>query len=241
VKWGPRQAASMIGNPCTDYGIDKELQEKLSKIRTDLDSFTEVEADSLMLSGYLITRKELEKLNARHIADHESGAWGGFSIGSSVDWPFLKRETQGRRNLLKDLLGQQADQSQARNDLARQLDASASVMFKAWKLSPFLRVAMWALVVVLTGAAGWGLWRWYLASGGKITLHYETTLVAVVLAVVMFFVPALKWWRPAEVLRERLVELGFALFGAIIAWAHLCIFDRIFLRHGKLKRLQSLK
>jgi hypothetical protein len=38
--------------------VDKDLQRKLAGLRTDLDSFSEVEAYSLMLSGYLTGRRE---------------------------------------------------------------------------------------------------------------------------------------------------------------------------------------
>lgn len=37
------------------YGIDKRVQRRLSAMRTDLDAFTEVEAYSLMFSGYSMT------------------------------------------------------------------------------------------------------------------------------------------------------------------------------------------
>lgn len=45
----------------TAYGIDLHIQSALSEIRTDLDSFTEVEAYSLMLSGYKAIRETLNK------------------------------------------------------------------------------------------------------------------------------------------------------------------------------------
>ncbi len=45
-----------------EFGVDPKVQEKLSKIRTDLDAFTEVEAYSLMRSGYLMSEKDLKQL-----------------------------------------------------------------------------------------------------------------------------------------------------------------------------------
>ncbi|MDQ3020277.1 MAG: patatin-like phospholipase family protein [Bacteroidota bacterium] len=45
----------MDRNEVTDYKINKEVQRLLSSLRTDLDSFTEVEAFSLMYSGYCMT------------------------------------------------------------------------------------------------------------------------------------------------------------------------------------------
>ena len=53
----PRERAS--------YGIDHQIQRYLSEIRTDLDSFSEVESSALMASGYLMACKELESSVAR--------------------------------------------------------------------------------------------------------------------------------------------------------------------------------
>ena len=39
-------------NPCTAYGVWKRHQEKLAAIRTDLDSFSDIEAAAFMASGY---------------------------------------------------------------------------------------------------------------------------------------------------------------------------------------------
>ncbi|MBY0093734.1 patatin-like phospholipase family protein [Priestia aryabhattai] len=45
----------------TCYGIDKKVQHYLSKIRTDLDAFSQIEASSLMMSGYAICKKRTKK------------------------------------------------------------------------------------------------------------------------------------------------------------------------------------
>jgi NTE family protein len=44
-----------------DFGVPLVVQEYLSQIRTDLDSFTDVEAKSLMLDAYLMSIQEIEK------------------------------------------------------------------------------------------------------------------------------------------------------------------------------------
>src|SRR5207248_1208802 len=45
----------------TSYGIAKSYQTLLAAMRTDLDSFTEVEAGALMLSGYRMASHEFER------------------------------------------------------------------------------------------------------------------------------------------------------------------------------------
>jgi len=44
----------------TEFGVSREVQEALSRIRTDLDSFTDLEAMSLSLDGYLMSRWDPE-------------------------------------------------------------------------------------------------------------------------------------------------------------------------------------
>jgi predicted acylesterase/phospholipase RssA len=44
------------------FGVDPIVQELLSRVRTDLDSFTDIEAYSLMLDGYLMSAPELSAL-----------------------------------------------------------------------------------------------------------------------------------------------------------------------------------
>jgi predicted acylesterase/phospholipase RssA len=43
----------------TDYGIDKKMQQSISEVRTDLDSFNDTEAYMLMYDGYMQMNKEV--------------------------------------------------------------------------------------------------------------------------------------------------------------------------------------
>lgn len=52
---GGREFDSPPGGVSTDFGVDPSVMELLAEIRTDLDSFSEVEAVSLMSTGYLVT------------------------------------------------------------------------------------------------------------------------------------------------------------------------------------------
>ncbi len=45
--------------PLTSYGIRRDVQRSLASIRTDLDSFSNCEADALMLSGYRAAEEDL--------------------------------------------------------------------------------------------------------------------------------------------------------------------------------------
>src|SRR5262249_49222976 len=59
----------------TSYGLRKDIQRLLSAIRTDLDSFTEVEAFALMTSGYRQTDAEMSKLPGAGAAPRTEEPW----------------------------------------------------------------------------------------------------------------------------------------------------------------------
>jgi NTE family protein len=65
------------------FAVDAEVQEALAKIRTDLDFFSDTEAGSLELDGYLMSKEELER--------REFGALGEASLHPTAapDWDFL--------------------------------------------------------------------------------------------------------------------------------------------------------
>jgi NTE family protein len=52
--------------PLTAYEINREVQRRLARIRTDLDAFTDAEAYSLMYSGYRMSAYELDEWTKRH-------------------------------------------------------------------------------------------------------------------------------------------------------------------------------
>jgi hypothetical protein len=63
VDWIACQDPSRRGTlrPLTTYGVQRGIQRRLAGIRTDLDSFSDAEALSLMCSGYLMTTKALDE------------------------------------------------------------------------------------------------------------------------------------------------------------------------------------
>ena len=68
--------------PITRYGVRKDVQHSLSRIRTDLDSFADAEAYALMTSGYRMADFELK----------ESGLDFGEATAHPGDWRFLALE-----------------------------------------------------------------------------------------------------------------------------------------------------
>lgn len=218
----------------TSYGVDKELQRKLAAIRTDLDSFSEVEAYALMLSGYLMTEHEFKELNKQHTRDCEQGTWGGFDIDAPrTDWPFLQMDS---------LIRQPPDTSDARRaDLARQLDVGSVLAFKIWHLSPFLRGVSWAAGAATVSLLGWFIvtnWETQLVPPG---VSVGGLTVSVVFLLATFAVPVLKWLRPQQAMSGYIQKAVIAFAGFLFTNLHLRIFDPMFLRRGRWERLRKLK
>jgi predicted acylesterase/phospholipase RssA len=226
-------SANNVNAELTSYGIARDLQAKIAALRTDLDSFTEVEACALMASGYLMTEQHLKDLDKQHKKEGKSGNWGGFEVNASQQrsWEFLK---------LKDLLAEKpGDQASDKcNDLALQLQVGSSLFFKAWQLVPWLKYA---------GYSAAGLLLWVLFK--LIVLQWHSTLfsisvggaiIALLGVLAALFLPALKWLNPKEEARSLVIKIAIALTGYCLAKLHLNIFDPLFLARGKLARLLNL-
>jgi predicted acylesterase/phospholipase RssA len=213
---------------CTSYGVDKELQARIAALRTDLDAFTEVEAYSLMASGYLMTRRELLKLQAQHDKDGQPGTWGGFDVQepSQTPWPFLP---------LQGVLAQPPGASSQRDDLGLQLTVGRERFLKAWKLVPELRrrgimaVGIVAVTLIALIAAQWHNLLFSVTVGGFIMM-----ILALLAGLVM---PTLKWLNPSEEARSSAIKVAIALTGYVMAKVHLNLIDPLFLARGKVERL----
>jgi hypothetical protein len=224
----PAEASSV-----TDYGVDKDLQRKLAAIRTDLDSFTEVESYSLMLSGYLMTEYEFKELDKQHKRDGELGTWGGFDIGAPRgDWPFHK---------LEGLIKEPKNSPDARRaDLGKQLDVASAVAFKIWKLSPLLRSLSWVVGAAVLGLLAWFVYEnWDEPLVHQVSVGGATILLLLLVAGMLF--PLFKWLNPEKAARGYVRKALIAVAGFVVTNIHLSIFDRMFLRRGKLERLLKLK
>lgn len=214
----------------TSYGVDRDLQAKIAGIRTDLDSFTEVEAYALMASGYLMTRREFELLQEQHAKDGKPGAWGGYDIHDpGGEWSF---------GALEPILGLPAQADPRRKDLGLQLDVASSAFLKAWRLVPELKQAAWKIGGVTLAAVGvllWTLWDKTLFS-----FTWGAFVMAILLFAAGLVMPALKWLFPQKEARSFAIKAAIALAGYLLAKVHLRFIDRRFLDRGRLDRLLNL-
>jgi len=213
----------------TPYGIDGPLQKRLAGIRTDLDSFSEVEANALMLSGYLMTDHQFRQLQRQYEKDEGKGKWGGFDINAEreTDWPFLR---------LEPLMGQPESSNDLRRQaIARQLDASLYRVFKVWRLDPVLQKLGWALGCCTVLMALMLLWTFREVSVVNLTLGETAVALALVLAGVFF--PVLNWLNPQRTSHDLVRKTVLAFLGYISAQLHIKRFDRRYLEIGSMDRL----
>jgi predicted acylesterase/phospholipase RssA len=225
-----------VSTSTTPYGIDKTLQRQLAAIRTDLDSFTEVEAYSLMLSGYLMAEHEFKRLQGEHLAAGERGTWGDYWIDAPRGrWPFLR---------LKEIARQPPDSSDARRqELGRQLAASSMRLFKVWKVSRPLQggaLALGVAAIAVLFSYIRGHWHETMELAAPSMTVGQLTLAAVVL-VGGFAWPMLKWLQPQQAMRGWAGKTAIAFLGWALTNLHLWIFDPWFLRIGRMKRLLELR
>lgn len=102
------------GEPAGDGRLRPAIQRLLSRIRTDLDAFSDIEARALMLSGYQLTAQEFAQTVPKLGAE-----------SARHDWEFLR---------VRPVIESETDRVQ-------RVLSVASVQFgKAWALSPFLKI-----------------------------------------------------------------------------------------------------
>ncbi len=204
----------------TYYGIRKDVQRLLAAVRTDLDSFHEVEAYALMTSGYRMAEAEYSCVAQNFPASGEPNA----------DWQFLRIEPP-----MKRISGVDA----AHREVMALLAAANSLAFKIWKLSRPLRYFGRLVILALVAAAVWACWHWYdypLLTTGRLGV---TALVIVLTTVVGSRLVRIVRYKDA--LRQIAISVGMGIVGSIAASVHLLIFDQMYLRRGRLQRIEKMQ
>jgi predicted acylesterase/phospholipase RssA len=200
----------------TTFGVLKGLQRLIAAIRTDLDSFTEIEAYSLMTVGCNMVRSSF---------DH---AIRGFSINAAQhDWRFLR--------IGPNLRGASEDNI---NWLSRLLAVASLTGFKIWRLAPALRIAS-----VIAGIVVFGGLLWMLARGFDQPLFTPSGLAAAfALGSLGFAATRLGLQAIVKLVdyRKTLHQIGLGavlcVFGSIPARIHLKFFHPWFLKEGTLRK-----
>jgi hypothetical protein len=229
-----------LRGPLTRYGVRKDIQQLLSAVRTDLDSFSEGEAYALMASGYFMTEYEFAKCitafpDITAAQAQRRSSWLFLDYEKSLKQP-------GRDERLKQLLAV-AHQS----------------AFKIWQLSRTLRVSRGlATTLALAGLATVlltvlknpqrlppDLWSRPLisltlgSSVGPYTLRFGL-VASFLLTLLVGSIFGSKVMRVAnwqDTLARWATALGMGTVGALVAGIHLWFFDKWYLWWGQTHKL----
>ncbi len=208
------------------YEVMKDIQTLIAGIRTDLDSFTDIECFALMTSGYLMAHKYADELGP--FAQH--GA-------ATEDWDFLQvREalkTQGSRKENRQL------HAKVREHLA----VAGGKAFKVWQLYRPLRVLSSILGAAAVLAFVWVCLRFpdtgllsFPFVGYEFTVGHLgwTVLVAAISLVAGKGLASLLEAR--QTLRRIALGAALSVVGGVASRIHLWPFDWLFLKLGELEK-----
>lgn len=220
---GQQAADHIIPATSQDFGVNPQVQESLSKIRTDLDAFTEVEAYSLMLDGYRMSKKDLE-----HFKE--------YSHCMRVAKPASERPLPKDPWKFKDI---EPWINNPTSDYLRQLEIAQFTFGKALMCFSWLRIALAALVVVVL----YFLWP-YLVTLLKSSIPIYILVGAAMLWIISVMMPRLARifhfldiLRPqAEIAKEVFRTVGLLLITVFIQFYQYFI-NPLYVKQGRLAKL----
>ena len=217
-----QQATDEIITPSSqNFGIHPDVQDSLSKMRTDLDAFTEVEAYSLMLDGYRMSKDELVNFieNSGCSNNKKTG-----SLHSEENWAFLSIDIWAR---------------DPKPDYLKQLKVAQSTFGKTLLLMPNLWILFFAAIVLVL----YGFWPQVLA-----ILASSISVTAVLLAVGLWLLtsfapkllkllPFLELARPQAALAKNVLKAILLTIGTVFIVFYIKIINPLYLWRGRITNL----
>ena len=209
--------------------FSKEVQEALARVRTDLDSFTEIEAFSLMSDGYIVSREVTLRVPA--LADLRKPR-----TSRRGDWRFLAIEPWMHRPT---------------PEYMKHLRTASGSLFKVFRLAPGLAWLLLGCILFMLGITlqSTGGWQW-LFEAHQVQLELSwggALLTAGALGAVLFGMSRIQtllivWlnsvYRPLGWMGRLLFQAILPILGAVFIKLYLLTFDRLFLSLGRFERLR---
>ena len=194
----------------TTYGIRKDVQALLAGIRTDLDAFSDAEADALMLSGYRMMREEIP------------ACIRGFPLVKTtpVAWGFLAIEP----------LASALQESPQLDQLKKMLRAGSATTFKPYRVSTGMKAITW-----LAMAAGVCALALLVLSARGVSISLARLLAGIIVLAAAGGVATLllrKVLRNPNPLWQILLAIPMLVLGWPLAWIVTRILDPVYMRSG---------
>lgn len=200
----------------TTYEVRQDVQRALASVRTDLDSFSNCEADALMVSGYRATSEELPK------------SITGFPL------PEPPRDPRWRFLAISNLVSELDDDEPKLKKLHQALGVSHSLAFKAFQLLPGISVLktagmITALAVILASLVA------YWSTSGPIVKIFGILAAYFLLSMAAeaFLVRRLRYRNSVL---QWITSLLLCLVGGPFLWIHLSIIDKYYINWGPVYR-----
>ena len=217
------QAPDILIPPSSQvFGVDPRVQDSLSKMRTDLDAFTEVEAYSLMLDAYLMSKMELDNYKKTvNCSDIQNSV----SRLSNKDWTFLGIE-KWMREPTEEYLKQLK---------VAQLTFGKALMLLPWLLIPLFFIAFVSLYVYWSQLVG------LLFSSIPVYLIVIALLPLVINRIapdLLKLLPFLEALRPTAMLAKAVGKVMLLTMGTVFVQLYLWIINPLFLKYGRLSNLK---
>jgi uncharacterized membrane protein (DUF485 family) len=191
------------------YGILRDMQELLSKIRTDLDSFNETEAYALMYSGYSQTNHELFKKGNEKTESH--------------NWDFLK---------IQDYLKIPAKAEKIKKILM----TGSKLAFKVFFISLPARIALIIAGVITCMPLGYLVYKFYNTPIYESNVTVKVVFFFILTLIIGFAFKSLAKYINIKSTVTKYLTLMFVMtIGFIVSNIYLFIFNNIYNKAGKLK------
>jgi hypothetical protein len=213
----PDRSKHAAPSTMTSYGMRRDIQKRLAAIRTDLDSFSDCEADALMLSGYLMTRTEFEAcMKDFPVVRGRSGDWGFQAIESIA----ANETSTDQTHLLREAL-----------------EIGQNISLKPWKASRTLQAI--AVVCALAVIAAFAFlcvstWRRPL-SETPLAIHTGqtlATLIGVVLGLALLRTALSKYLKYRNPYGQWIASLLMCIAGWLVLRIHLYVIEPFYLGFG---------
>jgi len=209
----PAEKDNIIPSNCSDFGVNAEVQEKLSLMRTDLDAFTEVEAYSLMLDAYQMSKSDLTK--CKQAKQQPESLWKFNEIADLMKDP--KPEYLKQLDVSQLLLGKMLHIFPWL--WAPIILVIAAILFYTW--DPIIKPALDSSYTVYTMLVGLFLW---LAT--VFAPKFEKTL------------SFLSYLRPHALLLQRLGKAALLVAGTAFIIFYLKVINPMYLAQGRISALK---
>ena len=200
----------------TDYGVLRNVQAMLAEIRTDLDSFNDIEAYALMYSGYALVNDEMNKMN------------GNKKNAVKENWNFLSIREYVTKN----------DKSE---EIKKQLLAGKSLAFKLLKVSTPAKMITIFLGVIAFAVLAYLVWRYPRNELYQFRITVQGLAFLVGVFILGFFV---KWLADIinirSIVRKKIAFIFIMIAGLFICNFYIWFLNDLYNNAGKIKKQKHL-